>query len=122
MDAPQSKISTPHQRAINEQSARKRFVIAMREPFNLPYDAIELPAPEPLPGSPPAINLISAILPPVMMLVAMLIYSRIVPSTNLAFMILMPMMSMAFPIGNLISYYFQKKQYQKKLQLRTKKY
>ena len=119
-----SPIKTAAQRGgiTTEQSARKRFVIAMREPFNLPDNSIELPSPGPLPGAPPTVNLVSSILPPVMMLGAVLVYSRMVPGANPAVMILMPMMSMAFPVGSLISYYFQKKQYQKKLQFREKKY
>lgn len=105
-----------------EQSARRRFVIAMRDPRPLPEATIELPAPSPLPGSPPTINLISSILPPVVLLAGMFIYVRLNPTINLGFIILMPMMSLAFPIGNLISYFAQKRAYRKKLELREQSY
>ena len=105
-----------------EPSARKRFVIAMREPWHLPEDKIELPSPKPVEGNPPTLNLISAILPPIMMVLVVFIYSRISPTADMRLMILMPMMSMAFPIGNIASYYFQKKDFKKKLAIREQTY
>jgi S-DNA-T family DNA segregation ATPase FtsK/SpoIIIE len=123
MDA--SQIETVAQRGRSGGfglNARRRYVIDMRKPYQLPEDKLELPSPEPLKGQPPNINLISTILPPVMMVIVVIIYAQLSPDADMRLMILMPMMSMAFPIGNLISYYFQKKDYRKGLQIREQNY
>jgi S-DNA-T family DNA segregation ATPase FtsK/SpoIIIE len=104
------------------QSAHKRFVIAMREPWQLPDDKIELPVPEPIQGNPPTLNIFSTLLPPIMMGVVVYIYSRMSPEADIRLMILMPMMSLAFPIGNLVNYFFQKKDFKKKLAIREQNY
>jgi len=107
---------------FSAQHTRRRFVIAMRDPWELPNDSIELPAPEPLPGPPPTINLLSSIVPPLMMFGVVLLYRQLNPAMDIRFMILMPLMSMAFPIGNLASYFFQRRSYKKKLVIREQNY
>ena len=100
--------------------SRIHFVISMREPWYLPDDNIELPAPESLSGTAPTINWLASILPPVLMIGAM---GALMAFTGFnAYMIMMPLMSMAFPIVNVVSYFSQKKEYKKKLISREQHY
>lgn len=100
--------------------SRKHFVISMREPWYLPDDNVELPTPESLSGTAPTINWLASILPPVLMIGAM---GALMAFTGFnAYMIMMPLMSMAFPIVNVVSYFSQKKEYKKKLVSREQHY
>ena len=119
-----SQIETISQRGrtgLNAQRARRRFIIAMREPWHLPNDLIELPAPDPIPGPQPSFNFAS-FAPPIMIFAVVLIIRQINPDMQMGFLILMPMMSLALPVGNLVSFFFQKKSYKKKLEEREQAY
>ena len=95
--------------------SRIQFVISQREPWHLPDENIELPSPESLSGTPPTINWLAALLPPVLMLGVVGIYSQFAPpGQNNTVMFIMPLMSMAFPIVNIVSYFSQKKRVQEK--------
>lgn len=102
------------------QSATKRFVITPREPWNLPEDPVELPGPGELPGQPPAINLLSTILPPALMLIAAII--TIITSKSFLAAGSMLVMGLGFPVANLIGISTQKKKYQKSLEAREANY
>lgn len=105
--------------------ARRVYNIAARDPFHLPEEKIELPPPPPSPGPPPTINWISAFLPPIVILMVFLVMFfaiRDQSGTTSVFMLLMPMMSLAFPIGNLINYFYQKKAYTRKMVEREQTY
>jgi DNA segregation ATPase FtsK/SpoIIIE, S-DNA-T family len=119
-----SSIETISQRggaSLSSQRARRRFIIAQREPWYLPDDSIELPGPDPITEQKPSFNF-SSFAPPIMILLVVYIYSQMNPEMNIGFLIMMPLMSMALPVGNLVSFFFQKKSFKKKLEEREKKY
>jgi S-DNA-T family DNA segregation ATPase FtsK/SpoIIIE len=101
---------------------KRRFVIAMREPWDLPHDEIELPPPEKLPNPPAQMNLLTLILPPAVMVGGTLIYSLISGNANLGLIAPMMIMSLGYPIANIISLKSQKKKYDEKLAQRAKHY
>ena len=119
-----SQIETISQRGrtgLSAHRARRRFIIALREPWYLPDDLIELPGPEQMTEQKPAFSF-SSFAPPIMILLVVYIYSQINPDMNMGFLIMMPLMSMALPVGNLISFFLQKKTYKKKLEEREQIY
>ena len=92
---------------------KRRFVIAMREPWDLPRDEIELPAPERLPNQPGQMNLLTLILPPAVMVGGTLLFTLISGSANLGVIAPMMIMSLGYPIANIISLNVQKKNMKK---------
>jgi len=101
---------------------KRRFVIAMREPWNLPREDIELPPPEKMPNQPGQMNMLTLILPPAVMVGGTLIYTLISGSANLGVIAPMMIMSLGYPIANIISLNVQKKKYEEKLRERAKNY
>jgi len=119
-----SQIETISQRGrtgLSAHHARRRFIVAQREPWYLPDDLIELPGPEQMTEQKPTFNF-SSFAPPIMILLVVYIYSQMNPDMNMGFLIMMPLMSMALPVGNLISFFFQKKSFKKKLEEREQVY
>nr|MBC7245774.1 hypothetical protein [Chloroflexota bacterium] len=87
------------------------FMPAMREPLCLPLDNVELPAPE-IPPSPPSLsNPFTTILPPIMLVIGTAVISLL--SNNWTMMGPMLIMSMAFPLANILSYAVQKRTYRR---------
>lgn len=114
-------VTQPKGPASAHQVARRRFIPAQREPLHLPSDKVELPLPPPLPPPPASLNLASSILPPALMLIGTLIGAWI-NTTSLYAMIPMFMMSLGFPVANILSVNAQKKNYQKSLDQREQVY
>lgn len=103
-------------------SPRRRFVPGQRDPLRLPADRIELPAPNPPDRQPPPpINPLSSLLPPILMLVASFI---LVSLTSAAWVTMLPMllMSLAWPIANLVGQASQKRAYEQALRRREADY
>lgn len=99
----------------------RRYVIAQREPWDLPESEIELPGPGQAPGQPPVINLLTTLIPPILMAIGM----GVTVATGTAKPItIIPMLLMAigFPAANLIALQGQKKKYNQSLKERESKY
>ena len=105
----------------SSQNPRRRFAPAQRDPLRLPADKIELPSPSQSPAAPPTINLLSSILPPGLMLAGAII-GALINNSSLFVMIPMFLMSLGFPISNLIGLSSQKKVYKKALEKREQTY
>ncbi len=104
--------------------ARRRFTPAQREPLHLPAEKVKLPSPPPAPVPPPSINLLTSILPPALMLIGTLVaalFSGQNPS-GLVIMIPMFLMSLGFPVANILSVNGQKRAYRKALAQREETY
>jgi DNA segregation ATPase FtsK/SpoIIIE, S-DNA-T family len=104
------------------QRPQRRFIPAARDPWHLPDQKIELPSPSQLPPAPPSLNLVTTILPPVILIGGTLIFSLISGSVNWMLMGPMLIMSLGFPIANVIGLITQKKTYQKALETRRQLY
>ncbi len=97
------------------------YNIIPREPFKLPDEKLQLPAPPQAPGQPPQINLLMVLLPPILMMGSMFLGRFITqlisddPSATLNPLIMLPMvmMGLGFPLANLFSTLSQKKKYKK---------
>ncbi len=100
---------------------RKPFVPAVREPYHLPNQEVELPPPEASPGKPPAFNWLGSLLPPALIVTGMLIVSRLVPNAG-SFIYFSMIMSLGFPLANLGNLFLQKRNYQKALEQRRQNY
>lgn len=109
-------------RGLAKQAARRRLVPSQRDPVHLPVEEVELPSPPQSPGPPPAVNLITSVLPPVVILGGTLIFSLIQGGINWMVMGPMLIMSMGFPIANLAGVSFQKKAYKRQLEERKDTY
>ncbi|RPJ27121.1 MAG: hypothetical protein EHM33_09105, partial [Chloroflexi bacterium] len=119
----QKTIRAPHQFRISEhQRPQRRFIPAARDPWHLPDEKIELPGPAQLPPAPGALNLITTILPPVILIGGTLIFSIFAGSINWLLMGPMLIMSLGFPVANMIGLITQKKAYQKALIVRKHAY
>jgi DNA segregation ATPase FtsK/SpoIIIE, S-DNA-T family len=119
----QTSTKAPHQFRISEhQRPQRRFIPAARDPWHLPDEKIELPSPSQLPPSPAAVNLITTVLPPIILIGGTLIFSIITGKVN--WMLIGPMliMSLGFPVANLIGLSTQKRTYQKVLESRRMAY
>lgn len=101
---------------------RRKYVIAMRDPWELPQDVIELPPPPMAPTAPAPVNLLSVLLPPAMMLVIIVIFIMVADMPNPIFFFFMPLAGFGYPAANLISYRVQKKKYLQELENRKQKY
>lgn len=119
----QSSVTTSPQFKISEhQRPQRRFIPAARDPWHLPDDKIEIPGPSQLPPAPPTLNLLTTILPPVILIGGTLIFSII--SGKINWMLIGPMliMSLGFPVANMIGLVTQKKTYQKNMEARKLAY
>lgn len=108
---PGSSKDVPHSIQSNRISPTRKFAIAQREPWSVPDEAIELPGPTQAPTQPPAINLLTTILPPVLMAAAMAV-TVITGNAKPITIIPMLVMALGFPLANLIGLKSQKKKYQ----------
>jgi len=119
----QKTIKVPHQFRISEhQRPQRRFTPAARDPWHLPDEKFELPGPAQLPPAPAALNLITTILPPAILIGGTLIFSIFTRSINWLLIGPMLIMSLGFPVANLIGLLTQKKAYQKALDARKVAY
>lgn len=113
---------------VSERTAvsRRAYVIKPREPWELPEQTIEVPAPPRPPAAPAPLNMLSMVLPPVLMLAAVfilyLVMSASGSSINIIFYLMMPMMGMGMPIAQYFSHKTQVKKYQQIMQEREEKY
>lgn len=108
-------------------ASRRQFVIKPREPWELPDQSIEIPAPSRLPASPAPLNLLTMLLPPVLMMVAygiVIAFMSASGSTSTAwpFFLVMPLVGLGMPIANYISHKNQTKKYHEALRIREKNY
>jgi len=101
---------------------KREYVIAMRKPWHLPDGEIQLPAPEAMPKTPSQLNLLTLTLPPLLLITVSLIVSRFVRQISLTMMLPMALMSLGYPIANLISNKYQQKKYKEKMAERETKY
>ncbi len=104
------------------QTGKKRFVIAQRQPWDLPRDEVKLPPPGTSIGPPPTFNLITSVLPPLLMMGGSLIYSLVSNTGGLKTMIPMLIMSMGFPLASAIGLWYQKRDYHRKVAARENDY
>lgn len=121
-ESPAIKTIAQAKGGIGAQNARRRFIPSQRDPLRLPEEKIELPAPPQPPGPPPSVNLITSILPPVIMLGGTLIVSLITGTGSLTYMIPMFVMSLGFPLANVIGMFSQKKTYRTAVERRKQTY
>ena len=101
---------------------RRRFSIKMREPFYLPQDKVDLPAPDQAPTKPSPINLWISLLPPIIALVGAVVSQLVSEQKNFGLVIPMVMMSLGFPLANYLSVKAQQKAYLEKLEERKNNY
>ncbi len=101
---------------------RRHFSIKMREPYYLPQEKIELPAPEQAPAKPSPINLWISLLPPLLALVGAVVSQLFSQQKNFGLVIPIVVMSLGFPLANYVSVKAQQKAYIQKLEERGKKY
>jgi len=119
----QSTIKAPNQFRISEhQRPQRRFIPAARDPWHLPDQKIEIPGPAQVPPAPPTLNLITTILPPVILIGGMLVFTLISDSVNWFLIGPMIIMSLGFPLANLLGLVAQKKSYRKALEARERAY
>lgn len=104
------------------QRATKRFAIAQREPWSLPEKTVEFPGPKVAPSQPAPINLLTTILPPVILMGGTVVISLISKQTNWTLIAPMMLMSLGFPLANIIGVSSQKKKYAQSLAERESSY
>ncbi len=102
-------------------NGRRRYTIAMREPFDIPDQTIEIPAPDSAPMAPPQQNMLLTLLPSGIM-VAGTVLAGILSAGNLALIIPMLVMSLGMPLATVIATQVQKKNYRKSVEEREKAY
>jgi len=109
-------------------TSRELFVIKPREPGDLPEQTVEIPSPSsPLPQTPGQLNMLSMILPPVIMMVASgaliaFMAGSGAPSGTWVFYLIMPLMGMGMPLASFISHKNQEKKYAEAIQVREQNY
>lgn len=102
-------------------TARRLFFPEAREPLLLPEQEIEIPPPPQAPPPPPPLNWWTTILPPALMAIGVLV-GALINTQSLPIMIPMLMMSLGFPIANLLGQKAQRKAYQQELIQRERAY
>jgi len=122
VDANTVKLPREYERSSVLRSAKLSYVPGVREPFRLPVEKVQLPPPEPNPSAPPSFNWLTSLFPPLLIVGSMVAMVNLMPGMNSAFMIPMMIMSMGFPIANIIGLVVQKKNYKKSIQERERKY
>jgi S-DNA-T family DNA segregation ATPase FtsK/SpoIIIE len=115
----------------NAAASRRPFEIKQREPWELPDRTVEIPAPPRMPLAPAPLNLLSMILPPVLMLVIMGIIIAVMAASAeegsttsgvSPLFLIMPLAGMGMPIASYFSHKNQTKKYQEALQGREQNY
>lgn len=106
--------NSDHQQNVNISPTR-RYTISQREPWVVPDMNLELPGPGQAPVQPPSINLLSTLLPPILMVVGMVLLPLLTGSSSLWAVIPMLLMGLGFPLASLLGLSSQKKKYQQAL-------
>ena len=104
------------------KNGKQRYNIAGREPFSLPENDIELPAPPESPTQPSNVSLLTLILPPVIMIIGSVISGLVSGRVNFALMLPMMLMGLGYPAANLINSKVQKKKYAEAMKARQENY
>lgn len=106
---------------------RRIYQIKPREPWELPNQTEEIPAPPRPPQAPGELNMLGLFLPPVLILIA---YGGIMAmmsasgssSSNSWFFLIMPLVSIVMPAANYITHKQQVKKYREAMQVREQNY
>lgn len=104
------------------KNGKFRYNIAGREPWTLPQNEVQIPDPPELPNAPSPINLLTLLLPPVIMIAGSILSAVLMETGQLYVMLPMMLMGLGYPVANLLSHKSQKKKYQQKLNERKKAY
>ncbi|MFZ5858008.1 MAG: FtsK/SpoIIIE domain-containing protein [Chloroflexota bacterium] len=107
--------------------SRRTYTIKPREPWELPNQVEDIPAPPRPPQAPGQLNLLTMILPPVLMMVA---YGGMIAimsasgssSSSWGFFLIMPLVGLGMPIANYISHQQQVKKYREAMDVREQNY
>lgn len=100
---------------------RRVYGVKPREPWELPNQTEEIPAPPRLPQAPGELNLISMFVSPVLMVVIygiMFVFSSNIPPI----FFVMPLLMLAQPVGSIISHKNQVKKHHEVMQAREQNY
>lgn len=116
-----SRISSLPQVQQQVFTARRLFFPEAREPLLLPEQEIEIPPPPQAPPPPPPLNWWTTVLPPLLMAMAVLA-GALVSTQSLIVMLPMLLMSLGFPIANLLGQKAQQRAYQEELRQREEAY
>ena len=104
------------------QNGKDRYNIAMREPWQLPEDDINIPAPPHPPAAPGNISLLTLILPPAIMIAGTLISTVLMGNRSIFVAIPMALMGLGYPAANLITNKLAHKKYAEATQQRQQSY
>jgi DNA segregation ATPase FtsK/SpoIIIE, S-DNA-T family len=121
-DTPTKKIPANQQGVERSQNPRRRFSPGQRDPLQLPSGKIEIPPPPQHPGPPPTLNLLTTLMPPIVIVginvVTLLLSKNINPIQLIASL----GMAVGFPVATLLSYSSQKNLYKTNLAKREQAY
>jgi S-DNA-T family DNA segregation ATPase FtsK/SpoIIIE len=107
---------------IYPKNGKLRYNIAGREPWALPENDIQIPAPPDLPNPPSSISLLTLLLPPVIMIGGSVLSAVLMKTGQLYVMLPMMLMGLGYPVANLISNKVQQKNYKQKVNERKENY
>ena len=118
----ENRLSIPLQPKDLVREGKKRIAIAMRDPWAIAEETIDLPAPGQFPQPPAPVSLLMMILPPIIMIGGTVIVSLFTKQVN--FVVIAPMfvMSLGFPLANVIGQQMTMKKYRQQLVLREQSY
>lgn len=115
-----------HKVSEGTAGSRRVYVIKPREPWELPEHTVEVAGPPRPLSAPSPLNMLSMVLPPVIMLVAVLILYMVMSAAgstmNIIFYLMMPMMGMGMPVAQYFAHKNQTKKYLQTMQEREGKY
>ncbi|MCS6994887.1 MAG: FtsK/SpoIIIE domain-containing protein [Anaerolineales bacterium] len=119
-----SSTVSPEPNVTGGYRPRLLFTPAQRKPWRLPEEKIELPLPPPAPSEPAPINLPMSVIPPVIMIGGSLVYSLVANqgSIQLGQVIPVIIMSLGFPLANVLSVQSQRRKYRRDLEARRVHY
>jgi S-DNA-T family DNA segregation ATPase FtsK/SpoIIIE len=109
-------------------TSRELFSIKPREQGDLPEQTVEIPSPSsPLPQAPGQLNMLSMILPPVIMMVASGVMIAFMVGSGASsgtwvFYLMAPIMGIGMPLASFISHKNQQKKYAEAVQVREHDY
>lgn len=104
------------------KNGKYHFHIAGRDPWTLPTDVVQLPSPPEMPSAPSPVNLLTMLLPSVIMITGSLVSALVMDTGRLMVMIPTMLMGLGYPVANLLANKGQKKKYEKSLKERKKAY
>ena len=102
--------------------ARRPYVPGVREPYHLPDQKAALPPPEPAPGQLPNFNWLTSLLPPVIIVGAMVTVQMLSPTPNWTLVFGSMAMSLGFPLANIIGLFSQRRNHKKAMLKRQENY